>query len=249
MRLHRLVLLLAFVSVGAPALASSFVVVPNNRASTAGNGTDSVGPGAEPDTRFQELYGGGQFLPIGSPILIDQFAWRVAPGTGVFDATFANVDLYMSTSPRFPNLNGGASALMSETFADNVGPDNTLVYHGPVTMVSPGCAGPAPCPFDLVVTLQTPFFYDPLQGRLLLDFRVSGIFGVVHSFWDDDDYGGGFGSIASVGGPLGAIAGDFSASGDITQFRYTAVPEPATMTLLLTGLGAAAAARRRRVAR
>ena len=130
--------------------------------------------------RLQQLYGSGQFVSIGSPILIDQFAFRVKPDTGAFHIEMANLDLYMSTSPRFPNLNGGAALLMSTTFADNVGPDNTLVYHGPVSWVSPGCPvnGLTPCDFDLLVTLQTPFYYDPSQGRLLTDFFITGLNGL-----------------------------------------------------------------------
>ena len=243
--MRSLIVLIGLISVSSPALASS-IVVPNNRAATVGNDTGSIGPGLEPDVRSQQLFGSGQFLSVVSgPILIDQFAFRVAAGTGPFNATLANLDVYISTSQYFPNLGGGAALLMSTTFSTNVGPDNTLVYHGPVTLVSPGCAGPAPCPFDLTVNLTTPFLYNPLQGRLLVDFFVRGPNGIIASFFDADNYGSGFGSIATVTGAFAATTGDLGHGGDITQFRYTAVPEPATMTLLLTGLGVAARLRRR----
>lgn len=244
-----LALLFAFTVIGSPALASS-IVVPNAQATSVGNALDSVGA-PDPDVRFQELFGSGQFLSlVNGPILIDQFAFRLAPGTGGINVSLANVDLFMSTSQRFPNLNGGAAALMSSTFADNVGPDNTLVYHGPVHFSSPGCPvnGTTPCAFDLVLTLQHPFLYDPNQGRLLMDFSVSGISGQT-AYFDSMDFAGfptPYGSIASVSAPLGSTSGHFGADGDITQFRFTSVPEPATMTLLVVGLGAAAAALRRR---
>ena len=249
MRLPKLVFAIILTAIASPALASSFVVVPNNRATTVGNSQDNTELGLLPPVRLQQLYGNGQFASIGSPILIDQFAFRVKPDTGAFHIDMANLDLYMSTSPRFPNLNGGAAALMSTTFADNVGPDNTLVYHGPVSWVSPGCPvnGLTPCAFDLLVTLQTPFYYDPSQGRLLTDFFITGLNGLAGGATDAEDFFDGFGSVASLVGLQGdLVASDFSHGGDITQFRYTAVPEPATMTLLLTGLGAAGLARRRR---
>lgn len=249
MRLPKFALAIILTLVAAsPALASS-IVVPNGLTNTVGNSDDGTELGLLPPVRLQQLYGSGQFASIGGPLLIDQFAFRVTPGSGPFHIEIGNMDLYMSTSPRFPNLNGGAAALMSTTFAENVGPDNTLVYHGPVSWVSPGCPvnGSTPCAFDLLVTLQTPFYYDPSQGRLLTDFFITGLNGLLPGATDAVDFGEGFGSVASLVGLQGdPVASDFSHGGDITQFRYTAVPEPATMTLLLTGLGAAGLARRRR---
>ena len=68
---------------------------------------------------------------------------------------------------------------MSTTFADNVGPDNTLVFSGPFTAASPGCPQNLPvCPFDININFTTPFLYNPMQGRLLLDLKVTGYFGV-----------------------------------------------------------------------
>jgi PEP-CTERM motif len=40
--------------------------------------------------------------------------------------------------------------------------------------------------------------------------------------------------------------GELEPNGDVSQLRFTAVPEPATMTPMLSGLGAFAARRRYR---
>ena len=250
MRIPKLafLLILALALFSTPAIAST-IVVPNPNATTVGNAQD----GSEGETglsfRAQTIFGNGQFMSIGSPILIDQFAWRAVPGTGPVSSTAAMIQIYASTSARFPNLNGGPSSLMSTTFADNLGPDNTLVYQGPFALSSPGCAaGPTPCPFDLFVNFQTPFLYNPLQGRLMLDIFVTNLnagSGVV----DAIDFGPNFGPVATVIALAGDASGFFEPGSDITQFRFTAVPEPATMTLMLSGLGAFAALRRYRAKR
>src|SRR5215471_1268083 len=104
MRIRSLAFLIALTGIGSPALASS-IVVPNLQTNTVGNSSDSVNPG-DPDIRFQQLFGSGQFLSaVSGPILIDQFSFRTKPGTGPMNVSFGNVDLNMSTSPRFPNLN------------------------------------------------------------------------------------------------------------------------------------------------
>ena len=251
MRIPRLasLLILALALFNNPAIAST-IVVPNSNASTVGNTTD----GSDDDAlglslRAQQMFGSGQFTSIGSPILIDQFAWRATPGSGPTTGSAAMVDIYASTSPRFPNLNGGPSLLMSTTFADNLGPDNTLVYHGPLAWSSPGCPdGPTPCPFDIFFNFQTPFLYNPLQGRLLLDIFITNLGGGSGEV-DAVHFGDGFGSVASLIALAGDAVGEFENGGDITQFRFTAVPEPATMTLMLSGLGALAARRRYRARR
>ena len=252
MRLPRLasplILVLALGLSATPAVAST-IVVPNFNTSNVGNALDGTDPGSF-TARVQQMFGPGQFASIGSPIAIDQMAFRAVPGTGGLTTAADLVDIYLSTSPRLPNLNGGPAALMSMTFADNVGPDSTVVYHGPLAWSTPGCQAVPTCPFDLTLSFQRPFFYNRLQGSLLLDLFVTNLHGSGPGSTDAVDFGQNnppYGSIASIIGFIGdTTALNFDAGGDITQFRYTALPEPATMTLVLSGLGAAAAARRRR---
>jgi uncharacterized protein (TIGR03437 family) len=78
----------------------------------------------------------------------------------------------LSTTQVGPNTNNGKS-LPSLTYANNIGPDATTVYNGPLSGSSAGCNGPAPCSFDIVVPFSTPFSYDPNKGRLLVDFLGS----------------------------------------------------------------------------
>lgn len=223
----------------------STIVVPNFNTTNVGNDTDSTEPGTLPDIRVQTLLGSGQFASVGGPILIDQLSLRAVPGTGPDDFSVTSLSLSLSTSPKFPNTGG---PLMSTTFADNVGPDNTLVFSGPFTAASPGCAGPAVCPFDINFNFTTPFLYNPTQGRLLTDLTLIGFTGVDGEGDAVSFPGPNGGSVASVFGLLGDTSGDLSFGGDIFQFRYTAAPEPAAGALLFIGAAALALMRRHRSA-
>ena len=130
---------------------------------------------------LQELVGGGQF-PTGltAPTVITGLTFRAAPGSGPLSDTIGNLNIYLSTSPNYPNTNGNApngmpKTLMSSTFANNVGQDNTLVFSGQnVTLSDAGCAGPAACPFDLNIVFDTPFYYG-LSGPLLIDMQETNV--------------------------------------------------------------------------
>ena len=224
----------------------STIVVPNGNTSVVGNDTDSSNEGSIDAFRAQTLLGSGQFASVGGPILIDQLSFRAAPGTGPVDFSMTSLNLYLSTSPKFPNTSG---PLMSTTFADNVGSDNTLVFSGPFTAASTGCAGPAVCPFDITLNFTTPFLYNPAQGRLLLDLNVTSYFGADGALDAVSFAGPNGGSVASVFGGLNDPTGSFDFSGDIVQLRYTAVPEPTPGALVFMGAAALALMRRHHSAR
>jgi hypothetical protein len=81
------------------------LVVPNNQATSIGNDTDhNNGDHTDPAQRFQMIFGSGQFVSVGGSLLIDQFAWRAKPGTGLLSISIATADIYLSTTQYFPNL-------------------------------------------------------------------------------------------------------------------------------------------------
>jgi uncharacterized protein (TIGR03437 family) len=160
-RLRTAILLLA-------ACAAAFgdtYVAPNSQANTPGNGPINLGSKAK---RFQEIVGGGQFT---GPIQITGIHLRSAVGTGPVSFNYSS-KITLSTTQAFPNTNNGRM-LPSLTYANNVGPDATTVYNGSFSGSSPGCSGPAPCPFDIAVPFTTSFSYDPTKGRLLVDIVSS----------------------------------------------------------------------------
>ena len=208
----------AFTTTGAGTLSISTgtKVLPGSW--TNNSGTNASIAGVLNSNRYQELIGPQQF---GSgTLIINQIAFRTYPGTGPLNLTIANLTVNLSTSPLYPNTDNGRP-LMSTTFANNIGTDNTLVFSGPKNVTSPGCAGPSPCPFDVVIPLSTPFFYNPALGSLLVDIQSTGFNATAGSF-DDALFpfppGGG---VANVSGTLGAPAGTLTFDGHIMQVGYT----------------------------
>jgi hypothetical protein len=125
---------------------SSTLVVPNLQTAVAGNANETMA-GTPANFEFQEDFGRGQFSSVTGDLLINQIAFRSAPGFGPLNATDNSVAIYLSTSPFAPNTNAPGNVLITSDYAANKGPDNTLVYSaGPGTLLSsPGCASPGPC--------------------------------------------------------------------------------------------------------
>ena len=210
----KLIVILGVLSAAAP--ANTFVVAPNAETNSPGT-YPAILSGTNPDLRLQQVIGPDQFQS--NPILINQIAFRAFPGTGGVNATISSLNLYLSTSPNFPNTNGGKT-LISTHFQDNVGPDSTLVYSGPVTLNSAGCPFPSACSFDIVISFTTPFLYQPSQGALLLDFQFAGFTAVSGSL---DSVAFGIltaSSVASVSGPSNSPNGTFIPGGYVVQIGY-----------------------------
>jgi uncharacterized protein (TIGR03437 family) len=146
------------------------VVVPDAQATAAGN--MPIAPAATA-LRIQQTVGGGQFT---APITIVAIRVRASTGTGKFSFDSALWRITLSTTQAYANTKNG-HFLPSATYANNVGPDATVVYDGPVSLSSSGCATPGPCAFDMMLPLSAPFVFDPNNGRLLIDLVSSGAVG------------------------------------------------------------------------
>lgn len=145
------------------ALASGSVTTPGNVTTVEGN-SDNLYPFNGEPIRYQQVIAATEFS--GGAGWIKQIALRPDGASGnAFSETLTNVQINLSTTATAPNN-------ISKTFAQNIGKDETVVYSGALPLSS-AFSGPdgGPMDFDIVITLQTPFWYDSTAGNLLLDVR------------------------------------------------------------------------------
>jgi hypothetical protein len=166
-----LVLLLLGLEAGEVTAAQEIViVVPNEFADV--EGPSRIGSNSpEGPFRFQQIYAASQFGDLAqSAHLLTGFAWRPDEAVDGPKTVSLDMEIHLSTTVVEPNE-------MSWTYGDNVGLDETIVYSGPATLHTENIGpGDGPRAFDYVVKLQTPFYYDPSQGNLLMDLiTYSGI--------------------------------------------------------------------------
>ncbi len=140
--------------------AETRIVSPPSAANAEGN--RSATPNLNP-TRIQFLIPASDFADLPeSQRYIVAFNFRSDRTlTAPVDWTFPHQQMWMSTTDK-ENL--------TTVFDDNHGPDKTMVFDGAITY--PFLAtGPAAGPRDIAdgPQLQTPFFYDPSQGNLLIE--------------------------------------------------------------------------------
>ena len=152
-------------AVAAPTLAG-FVVVPGANTATEGD-LDNTFPYLPGGTmRYQQVFNASEFSAFGGPQTITDIRYRLdGSDRDAFSQTQPNVQIGLSTT-------AAAAGGLSSTFASNVGADATTVYNGSLTLASAG--GSPLAPFDIVISLSTPFVYDPAAGNLLLDVRNFG---------------------------------------------------------------------------
>ncbi len=174
------------------------------------------------NTRFQQFYLAADFIgPLPNGGYIKEIRFRAdASGGSSLASVLSAIEVNLSYAPGFGSI--------STTFEQNKGAQYTRVYSGDLSIPAT-----APGQFDMAIVLQTPFLYDPKAGNLMMDFTKGSAFnsGLVPLL----DYT--FRSVHTatvVGGRLNP-SGNSADGGYITQFTIEAVPEPASVALMLVG--------------
>src|SRR5437773_1785730 len=148
-----------------PANAAIPIVVPNAAENVEGNdlGYTPFSDAFVQQTRYQQVYHASQFSavpPRGAFISAIIFRPDCLKGNG--NSTLTNAQLNLSTSLKEPDH-------LSQVFAENVGTNHATVL-GPRTVGIGGTGGGCPSGFGFgsLLVLDTPFFYNPAQGNLLM---------------------------------------------------------------------------------
>ena len=219
----------------APLARADGIVVPNTLATVEGN-DNNFGPFFNNSVRYQQVFSASQFPSSTGPLMITQIAFR--PDGSVTDPSliirFDSVQIDLSTTSRTPST-------LSTLFASNVGADDTTVFNSFVFVNAP-VTGPAGGPKDFTVAFALkPFIYDPSAGDLLLDVRAIESGGGISAPFDAESNNP---FTAHLDAPdISAASGTSFATGLVTEFQFTPVPEPSTLVLaslgtLLVGVGA-----------
>jgi hypothetical protein len=178
------------------------------------------GPG-----EYQQVYQNTQF---GGPIQITglQF-YNTQSDTGATSMNTGNFQISLSTTSANWNT-------LSSTYANNIGPDNTMVFDG--SLAQPWTFGDT-----LSISLTTPFLYNPADGNLLMDVIATNTGDAGGDIYFDtngssqrNDYLGRVFTDGNVDAGYGLVTG-FITGG-------TSTPEPGSAVLLglaLSGLGLA----------
>ena len=177
-------------------------------------------------TRYQQVYNSSSFaVPIN--ITGITFFHTVSNDTGVLNGGTYTVRL--STTSKAVN------GLDLVTYDNNLGADNTQVFSGSL---------PGTVAFGGSFTLPSSgFLYDPSMGNLLMDILITGASRTAPNVFMDARNGTA-GTLFSRA--TNVVGFGFDSFGLVTQFETeAAVPEPSTAGLLLSGLAAAWALRRR----
>ncbi len=232
-------LTLAFITVVPCGSHGALVVVPGAQGSAEGNtALDRPFSTGVNSMRYQQGYAASHFSSLTGPSWITQIAFRPDFQFGnAFSSVLPDLQINLSTMPSGSNPN-----MLNTTFASNVGADDTVVFARGALSLSSSPGTLVPENFDLVITLTTPFLYDPSNGGLLLDVRNYG--GGLTTLFDAqfhtaDGIGAVFRSSNGIPGPglgVDAPTGLLDHTGLVTRFTFQPVPELSTFfagTLLL----------------
>jgi hypothetical protein len=222
-----------------PVPAAADFIVPGSLAAVEGNLNNAFPFNTGSEMRYQQVYAAAEF---GSdPFWIDAILFRPDSEFGdAFAKSYPSVQINLSTTSAAPDG-------LSNTFAANVGADDTIVRSGLLTLSSADMVGPGTTrAFDILIPFTTSFLYNPTLGNLLLDVRTANSAGFATQFDAHNVVGDSVSRVFAFGATT--PSGGTDSLGLVTKFQTSsvnAVPDPASSFLLLVmGIGSVLTVRR-----
>jgi hypothetical protein len=210
------------------------IVVPNyatnSQVPNAGEGIFTV------VSRHQIVYEASQFPSY--PIVISQIQWRpdIFTGKPITNTTITNIQISLSTTTNRADH-------LSSLFSENTGTNDTLVFSGALVLnTSLSTLNNGTTAFDINIPLQTPFFFDPSKGNLLLDVRD--FTGASESIYDNSTSSSsdGVSRVFSTFDPNAITADASDSGGGAIQITFgpadgppTIVSQPTNQSVLVNG--------------
>ena len=229
------------VAQGTIAAQPLLIVTPNALANVEGNsggGAPFWAITGDPESaRFQQVINATEFSAMSGGGWIQQVYIRAnsagPSGTGL-SVTYPRLQLNFSTTLR-------SADNLSTVFSENVGADETVAFSATSFYLATGYGRfDSPQSFGLAFNLQTPFFYDPTKGNLLLEIQNwdMPLFPPGNPVFPGIDGQNQIGdSISSVfGSSVTANQGTALSFGYLFQFGVQPIPEPSTVSLLSMGI-------------
>lgn len=224
-----LILFLAFQCVWAGLSVADSLFLPKGLENKDGN-TELTQPfGDGRPSHIQQLYGASEFASFGpGGGLITELRFRPdsqSAGAGTVD--IPELQINMSTTLKTPDH-------LDDRLQANIGADESVVFPKSSIRFTYTVDPANVNSMSIVIPLPKPFYYQPLNGNLLVDFQVFKA-PVNHSLLtslvlDSEDVRGDSYSV---------LAGDFgtrASYGIITEFGFTSIPEPRGIWLLLSSV-------------
>lgn len=184
-----------------------------------------------PSARYQQVYDARAFATIAGAQggFISEIRFSTVFVDKAFGAVLPDIQISFSTTTRGPDE-------LSEVFSENLGINTITVYgRGELPLSSRINEG-----FVVRIPLQTPYFYNPTQGNLLLD--VSNYQDILErcplcpvQFDAAGNSGDAVSRVYSL--DVTSSTGILSSLGLTTTFEITPIPEPSIWVLCVLGLG------------
>lgn len=216
--------------------AAAYIYSPTAAHQTSEGNANNAVFNRDADRHWQWWYDSSIFGD--APLLINGLSFR-------FDRDFANPPggiTYTFGSSFKLQLDTLASPL-STTYADNL-PSPVTVLSGARTLATTSGAPPGQTkPFGVHLVFDKPFYYDPSQGDLIVDFYVPS----PRQFGTFDFVTGSPLAKRVFNTDATATSGAIQAYTPVTRFDVTsAAPEPGAWALMIAGFGLAGSALRAR---